>query len=550
MGHQFIPTWPIYLDTPVNKSKMIFATLNTMKLLTFAIIFSFIALSGFSQTDLIISNARILDGSGNSWFWGSVEVGGGKIIRISKSRQPASGAARVIDAKGLIVCPGFIDVHGHIEGGVFERPTADNYIFDGVTSVVTGNCGGAADDISEFFRKIDSTKTSINVATLAGHNTIRRQAMGQGNRQATAEEMKQMETLMAKAMQDGAVGLSTGLIYLPGMYANTEEIVNLAKVAAAYNGVYATHMRNEGLKVTDAINEALTIGKQANIPVQISHFKVAGNASWNKSPMTLDMVKKARLEGYDVTIDQYPYTASSTNLATQIPDWALEGGLDSLREKIKDKKTREAIKKEMKASKQNGKVKSFAYAVVANYASDTTLNGLNISQINKLKGRKANLVNEAETILQMLEKGNAQMVFHSMNEADVQYFVKYPFNMPAADGGVISGRGMPHPRGYGTNARFLARYVREMNLVTLEEAVRRMTSLPAQKFGLKDRGMLKEGMAADILIMDEKTVKDMATYEQPHQFSIGIPYVIVNGKIVVDNGTHTGERSGKSLRKM
>lgn len=521
-----------------------------MKPFTISLIFSLIALSGISQTDLIISNARILDGTGNSWFWGSVEVGGGKITRISTSRQPSPGAARVIDAKGLIVCPGFIDVHGHIEGGVFERPTADNYIFDGVTSVVTGNCGGAADDVSEFLRKIDSTKTSINVATLAGHNNIRRQAMGQGNRQATTEEMKQMELLMAKAMQDGAVGMSTGLIYLPGMYANTEEIVNLAKVASSFGGVYATHMRNEGLKVVDAINEALTIGKQANIPVQISHFKVAGNASWNKSPITLDMVKKARLEGYDVTIDQYPYTASSTNLATQIPDWALEGGLDSLRERIKDKGTREAIKKEMKASKQNGKVKSFAYAVVASYASDTTLNGLNISEINKLKGRKANLANEAETILEMLEKGNAQMVFHSMNEVDVQYFVKYPFNMPAADGGVISGRGMPHPRGYGTNARFLARYVREMNLVTLEEAVRRMTSLPAQKFGLKDRGLLREGMAADILIMDENTVKDMATFEQPHQFSIGIPYVIVNGKVVVDNGKHTGERSGNALRRM
>lgn len=529
---------------------MIFPTLNIMKKFINSLIFSVLTLAVFSQTELVITNARILDGTGNSWYWGSIEVGGGKITRISKSRQPSTNATRVIDAKGLIVCPGFIDVHGHIEGGVFERPTADNYIFDGVTSVVTGNCGGAAEDISEFFRKIDSTKTSINVATLAGHNTIRRQVMGQGNRQATAEEMRQMEALMAKAMQDGAVGMSTGLIYLPGMYANTEEIVNLAKVASSFGGVYATHMRNEGLKVTDAINEALTIGKQANIPVQISHFKVAGNASWNKSPITLDMVKKARLEGYDVTIDQYPYTASSTNLATQIPDWALEGGLDSLRERIKDKKTRETIKKQMKASKQNGKVKSFDYAVVANYASDTTLNGMNISQINKLKGRKANLVNEAETILQMLEKGNAQMVFHSMNETDVQYFVKYPFNMPAADGGVISGRGMPHPRGYGTNARFLARYVREMNLVSLEEAVRRMTSLPAQKFGLKDRGMLREGMAADILIMDENTVKDMATFDRPHQFSIGIPFVIVNGKVVVDDGKHTGERSGSALQRM
>jgi N-acyl-D-amino-acid deacylase len=262
------------------------------------------------------------------------------------------------------------------------------------------------------------------------------------------------------------------------------------------------------------------------------------------------MVKKAREEGYDVTIDQYPYTASSTNLARQIPDWALEGGLDSLRERFKDRKTREAVKKDMIVSKEKGKMKSFAYAVVANYSPDTTLNGLNISQINKLKGRKANLKNESETILEMLEKGNAQMVFHSMNEEDVQYFMKYPFNMPAADGGVSNGRGVPHPRSYGTNARVLGRYVREMKVIGLEEAVRRMTSLPAQKFGLLDRGLLKEGMAADILLLDELTVSDKATFEKPHQYSTGIPYVIVNGKTVIGDGKHNGEKPGKPLKRI
>jgi len=514
------------------------------------LVFILIGFSSVHGQDLIINNARVLDGTGNSWFWGSLEITGGKISKVNRTRVSAANATRVIDAKGLIACPGFIDVHGHIEGGVFERPTAENYIFDGVTTVVTGNCGNSYESIGDFFRRIDSMKTSINVATLAGHNTVRRTVMGQGNRQATPEEMKQMEEMMDRMMKDGAVGMSTGLIYLPGMYANTDEIVNLAKVVSRNGGVYATHMRNEGLKVTDAINEALTIGKQANIPVQISHFKVAGNASWGKSSLTLDMVKKAREEGYDVTIDQYPYTASSTNLATQIPDWALEGGLDSLRERIKDRKTREAVKKDMIVSKEKGKMKSFAYAVVANYSPDTTLNGLNISQINKLKGRKANLKNESETILEMLEKGNAQMVFHSMNEEDVQYFMKYPFNMPAADGGVSNGRGVPHPRSYGTNARVLGRYVREMKVIGLEEAVRRMTSLPAQKFGLLDRGLLKEGMAADILLLDELTVSDKATFEKPHQYSTGIPYVIVNGKTVIGDGKHNGEKPGKPLKRI
>lgn len=500
------------------------------------------------QSDLLIQNARILDGTGNNWFWGSIDIQQGKIAHIYRTKTSNTTAKKIIDAKGMLVTPGFIDVHGHIEGGIFERPTADNYIRDGVTSVVTGNCGGSADDIAEFLNRIDSIKTSINVATLVGHNTVRRLAMGNGDRQAAPQEMKKMEELMAKGMKEGAVGMSTGLIYLPGMYANTEEIVNLAKVAHLYGGVYATHMRNEGLKVTDAIEEALTIGRQSGIPVQISHFKVAGNANWGRSNETLNMVKQAREQGYDVTIDQYPYTASSTNLATQVPDWALAGGLDSLRERIKDKNMREQIKAEMRKSKQDGKMKSYSYAVVASYAPDTSYNGKNISEINKLKGRKANLKNEAETILEMLEKANAQMVYHSMNENDVKFFMQYPFNMPAADAGVSNGKGMPHPRGYGTNSRVLARYVREFKIITVEEAIRRMTSLPAQKFGLKDRGMLKEGMAADMVIFDEKTIQDNATFEAPHQYATGIPYVIVNGEVVVENSTHTGTRSGKAIR--
>ncbi len=505
-----------------------------------------------AQDTLRIINARILDGTGNSWYWGEITSAGGKIVSIKKTpavRMTVRSQGSIIDAGGLIACPGFIDVHAHIETGVFERPSADNYIYDGVTTVVTGNCGNSFDDTGEFFRKLDSMKTSINVATLVGHNTVRRLGMGLGNRQATLEEMKKMEDLVAKAVMDGAVGLSTGLIYLPGMYSNTQEIVNLAKIVSAAGGVYATHMRNEGLKVTDAINEALTIGREANIPVEISHFKVSGKASWGKSNETLDMVIKAREQGYDVTIDQYPYTASSTNLAVVIPDWALDGGLDSLRVRMKNKSTRERIVADMKNNAEQGKMKDYSYAVVANYTSDTSLNGKNISEINRLKGHKAKFKNEANTILDMLEKGNAQMVYHSMNEEDVKYFMKYPFNMPAADGGVSNGRGIPHPRTYGTNARVLGRYVRDLHVLSLEEAIRRMTSLPAQKFNLTDRGLLKEGMAADILLLDENKVNDASTFESPHQFSVGIPYVIVNGKIVIDNGKHTGVRSGKSLRK-
>lgn len=499
------------------------------------------------RADLIIRNGRIIDGTGNSWYRADIAVGNGRILAIGKNLPHA--APREIDAKQQFVTPGFIDVHAHIEGGIFERPTADNYIRDGVTTVVTGNCGNSYDDLGSFFNRIDSIRTSINVASLAGHNTIRRLGMGLLDKAPTPDEQRKMDSLMQDAMDDGAVGLSTGLIYLPGMYARTDEIVSLARIAGRKGGVYATHMRNEGGKVTEAIEEAITIGRQGDIPVQISHFKVAGRSNWGRSTYTLDQVINARREGLDVTIDQYPYTASSTNLAVTVPDWALDGGLDSLRKRVGDQALKKKIILGMVTSLKKSKNKNYSYAVVAMYSPDTTLNGKNISEINKLKGRKTKPALEAETILDMLMKGNAQMVYHTMNEEDVRYFMKYPFNMPAADGGVSTGKGMPHPRGYGTNARVLGRYVREQGVISFEEAIRRMTSLPAQKFGLNDRGLLKEGFAADIVIFDPEKVSDRSTFDAPHQFSDGIPWVLVNGVPVVENNQHNGQRSGRSLKK-
>ena len=527
-----------------------FSPIKTLivKQLFFVLLFLPSILFAQQSLDLIITNGRIVDGTGNSWYRADVGVKGNRIIAIKKGLVAQYPNAKMIDARNMVVSPGFIDVHAHIEGGVFERPTADNYIYDGVTSVVTGNCGGAADDIAVFLKKIDSTTTSINVATLAGHNTIRRLGMGLDNRKASPAEMRKMEGLMLKAMEDGAVGLSTGLIYLPGMYSPTQEIVDLAKVAASKGGVYATHMRYEGTRVDEAINETLTIGREANIPVQISHFKLTGKNNWGRSTETLGMVEEARRQGYDVTIDQYPYTASSTNLAVTVPDWALEGGLDSLRARMKNPDQRKKIIDGMGKSLKAAKRKDYAYAVVANFGPDSSFNGKNISQINQDLGKKKNFVNEANTILDMLARANAQMIYHTMNEKDLAHFMKYPFNMPAADGGVSNGKGMPHPRGYGTNARVLAKYVREDKLIGLEETLRRMTSLPATKFNLKDRGLIMEGKFADILIFDENTIQDMSVYENPHQFTIGIEYVLVNGKLVINNGKHTGTRSGVALR--
>lgn len=504
---------------------------------------------GGSNYDLLITNGRIVDGSGNSWVRGDIAVKDGMIVRVGRiSGLGKASATRTIDARDRIVSPGFIDTHGHIEFGLFETPTADNFIHNGVTTVITGNCGGSADSVKDFLARVDTSRTSINVATLVGHNTVRRQVMGLANRAATPEDQQKMETLVDTAMREGAVGLSTGLIYLPGVYSNTPEVVGLAKAAARHGGLYASHIRNEGNKVTEAINEALDIGRAAKMPVQVSHFKVSAPANWGRSRETLALIENARRDGLDVTIDQYPYTASSTALSVMLPEWAMEGGQDDIKKRLTESASRQKIATEMLRNAENNKRPNFAYAVVARHAADASLNGKNITEINTLRGRPSTLAAEIETMLDILVAGGAQMVYHGMNEDDVRYFMAWRFNMIGADGGVQNGRGMPHPRSYGTNARVLAKYVREEKIVPLEDAIRRMTSLAAQKFQLKDRGLLREGYAADIVIFDENRVTDRATFEKPHQFSEGFDYVLVNGTVTVENGVHTKVRAGQALR--
>lgn len=499
--------------------------------------------------DLVILNGKVIDGSGNPWYYADVAIQNGKVIRVGNLKD--ASAKRIIDATGLIVAPGFIDVHAHIEGGEMTTPTADNFIYDGVTSVVTGNCGGSNLNISDYFKRLDSAKTSINIASLIGHNTVRRAAMGDAQRDPTPEELQKMETLVRDAMNAGAVGLSTGLIYIPGTFSKTEEVVALARMAAQQGGVYASHIRDEGDKVTDAVNEAINIGRLAKIPVEISHFKVTYKPNWGRSVETIKLVEDARKEGLDVTIDQYPYVASSTTLDTTVPSWVFAGGRDSMKLRINDPAVRLKIKKEMVATLKKKQLKSYSYAQVARYAPDTTLNGKNISEINKLKGRKAKPMEEAETILEMIGAINrTQMVYFSMNEDDLKRIMQYPFNMIASDAGIARfGSGMPHPRAYGTNARVLGKYVREQGVIRLEEAIRRMTSLPAQKFNLRDRGLLREGMAADIVVFDASTVGDAATFVNPHAFSTGFRFVLVNGEVVVDAGKHTGVRNGQVLKR-
>jgi N-acyl-D-amino-acid deacylase len=357
-----------------------------------------------------------------------------------------------------------------------------------------------------------------------------------------------MEALVDRAMKDGAVGLSTGLIYIPGTYTKTPEITELAKIVARYKGVYATHMRDEGDSVIPAINEALSIGRDAHIPVEISHFKLSGQQNWGRSKITVPMIEAARREGIDVTIDQYPYTASSTSISTLIPDEILADGQDSIKARLQRPGTRNYVISSMLARLKKRKLKHFSYAVVANYPPDTSYNGKSIEQINLMKGRKHKKKAEAETIIDIMMNGGASAVFHGMSEDDVKRIMRYPFNMFACDATIRTlGAGMPHPRGYGTNARILGKYVREEKVISLEEAIRRMTSLPAQKFQLNDRGLLREGFAADIVIFDENEVRDLSTYDKPHAYSKGFHFVIVNGVLTAEAEKHTGARAGRSL---
>lgn len=510
----------------------------------------FVSFSVYAQPyDLVIKNGRVVDGTGNPWVYADVAIQNGRIVRVGAI--PPTDAKRAIDAAGLIVAPGFIDVHAHVEGSLEAQPGAPNFIHDGVTTVITGNCGGSSSNLKAYFDSLRLQKTSINVGSLIGHNSVRLKVMKMAFREPTAREQADMESLVEQAMKDGAVGISTGLIYTPGTYARTPEVVNLAKMASRYGGLYASHIRNEGQNVKQAVEEAIQISREAHIPVEISHFKVASKPLWGKSTETVELVEAARREGLDVTVDQYPYTASSTSLESILPSWALADGDSAVMVRFRDPATRAKIRAEMLETLKKNLRKNYEYAVVASYKPDTTFNGMSISAINQKMGRKNTAETEADLVMDLMERASLrriQMVYHTMSETDVENILRYPNTMIASDAGVSTfGSGMPHPRGYGTNARVLGRYVRERHIIPLEEAIRRMTSLPAQRFKLADRGLLRPGYAADMVLFDEKTVADRATYEQPHAYTTGISWVLVNGTPVVENGKHNGHRPGQLL---
>jgi N-acyl-D-amino-acid deacylase len=513
----------------------------------FAVVF-FLATASAETYDVLIRNGRVVDGSGNPAFFADVAIKGGRIARIGRT----TGEAKTeIDGRGLIVAPGFIDVHTHADD-IADYPRAENFARMGVTTVVVGNCGGSTLDVAKFFRDVEATNVAINVATLVGHNTVRRKAMGGSfDRPPTPEELQQMRSLVEQAMKDGAVGLSTGLIYLPGVFAKTDEIVELAKVAAAYDGIYTSHMRYEDDHIHQALDEVFRIAREAGIRAEVSHIKLSGPTAWGRADKVLAYIEKARAEGLDITEDEYGYTASSTGISQLIPESAFDGGQTNFLKLLKDPAKKSKLAAEMKEYLKRKGRSDYSYAVVAFYKRDPSLNGLNIVEAAKAKRGSDSLDDQVAMILEIQENGGASGVFHGMSEEDLQTFMRHPNTMIACDSGIrIFGEGVPHPRGYGNNARILARYVRDLKVLRLEDAVRKMTSLPANTFHFAGRGELREGNWADIVLFDPEKVQDEATYKDPHRYPKGIPYVLVNGIVVLNNGEHTGAKAGQALRQV
>ena len=497
--------------------------------------------------DTKIVNGKIIDGTGNPWFSGGLGIKDGRIIKIGNLDE--SHAENIIDARGLIVSPGFIDPHTHALRGIFAAPNAESSLLQGITTLTEGNDGASPYPIDEHYVAISERKISPNWSTFVGHGTIRRKVMGLADRRPTKNEMEQMKELLHKAMHDGALGISTGLFYIPGSFAETDEIIELSKVVANYGGIYISHIREETSKVIDSVNETIRIGEESDIPVQITHHKVMGVENWGLSKESLRLVDEARARGIDVTIDQYPYTASQTGLKALIPQWAQEGGDDRMIERIKSPETRNIIKNEVINKILYGRGGGHPKNIfISRNSWDPSMTGKNLAQLTEEAGLEPSAENAADIVFGILEQGYVTAVYHAINPDDVDRIMQHPATAIGSDGPVgVFGEGVPHPRQYGAFARVLGYYVRDRQILTLEQAIRKMSSQSAKRLGIQDRGLIAAGYFADIAIFDPDEIKDKATFENPHQYAVGMKYVLVNGEIVVLDGKHTGNRPGKII---
>jgi N-acyl-D-aspartate/D-glutamate deacylase len=499
-----------------------------------------------SRYDVAILGGMVIDGTGSPAKRADVAVKDGRIAAIGKVSP--GDAREVIQAVGLTIAPGFLDVHTHADD-LAKHPRAENFVRMGVTTIVAGNCGTSALDVGEALAEIEQTGASVNFATLVGHNTVRSAAMGTASRLPGISELERMRSLVWRAMTDGAVGFSTGLQYVPGTYAATPELIILAKVAGNAGGVYASHMRNEGTALEASIEETIRVGEAASCRIQISHLKVDSPNRWGASDKALALIDAARKNGIVIAADQYAYTAASSTLGIRFPAWALEGGQDRIAARLNDAPTWTRIKQEMRNLLAERGLSDLSFAVVASHRADPSFNGLSMKQVAaKLEGSDSPDA-QFEAARRLMLNGGAAMVYHFMSDTDVERIMRHPLVAFASDSGILApGEGTPHPRGYGNTVRILGEYVRRRRVIPLAEAIRKMTSLPAEQFGFAQRGKLAVGNFADITIFDPAAVQDTATFERPHGFAQGVPFVLVNGVVVVRNGEHTGARPGQVLR--
>jgi N-acyl-D-amino-acid deacylase len=501
-----------------------------------------------SQYDLLLKNGRIVDGTGSPWFRGDVAIKGDVIAAIAPEIDGI--ATRVIDVADSVIAPGFIDIHTHARRGIFEVPTAANYVRQGVTTLMEGPDGSSDVPLAPFLAKLEALQKSVNVGSFIGQGTIRSRVIGDVNRAATPDEVARMRALVEQGMKDGAFGLSTGLFYVPGTFTPTEEVIELARVAGRFGGSHVSHQRDDASKVLDSVKETIAIGEKGGLPTQVTHHKVIGKANWGKSVETLRLIDDARARGVDVTIDQYPYTASSTSIGSALlPAWALEGGRQQTLARLKDPSQRAKIKTESAAmirdERGGGDPKNVQ---LANCSWDASLAGKTLADVTKQRDMEPTVENAAEGAMWIVEQGGCQAIFHAMSDEDLERIIRHPATMIASDGEIpIFGRANPHPRSYGTFARVLAVYVRDKKLLTLEDAVRKMTAAPAARLALSDRGVLRRGLKADIAVFDPARVRDLASYVQPHQYAEGFSQVIVNGQVVFENGAMTDARPGRVL---
>lgn len=510
---------------------------------------AFAAPAADAQTyDVLIRGGTVVDGTGAPGFAADVAISEGRIAAVSRDGIDPATARTVIDATGRVVTPGFIDNHAHIQTTIDDHPLAENFLRQGITTILASLHSGAQPWPLDAYA--DSLRAAPNVGFFAGHSWTRMQVLGMEDRDPTPEELDRMRELVAESMRQGALGLSTGLLYVPANFAETDEVIELAKVAAAHGGIYVSHMRNEASGLLESVAEVIRIADEADIPAQINHHKATGAGQWGWSERTLAMIDSANAAGLSVTHDLYPYTASSTGSSILFPQWALAGGPEAFAERVADPETRARIEADMRrifeVDRVGHDISRIQFRILP---SDRSYDGRTLADYAADRGMPNDLDSGIALAIELQLRGGFSAIYHSMDEGDVVRILRHPLAMIETDGDPVGfGVGFPHPRSYGAFPRVLARYVREMGVISLEEAVKKMTSMPARWIGRTDMGVIAEGMRADVAVFDPETIADRATYTDPHQFSVGIEQLLVNGVPVIRDGALTGEKPGRWIR--